>query len=234
MTMLDHVCILAGGLGTRIRSTFPNVPKPMIPLNGTPFLQIQIDKLIGYGFSRFTLCVGFKAEQIVAHFGKKWKGCEVSYSIEQNLRGTAGALKYAQARIESSTLVVNGDTYLDIDYRAFASFHDPSLAVASIALAKVEDISNYGEVVCNGQDRIVSFNEKSLDRRSGWVNGGAYIVEPRMLNDIDNDVPVSIEKELFPNLISTGKALFGYKSDARFIDLGTTEGYSIASEWLAR
>ena len=114
-----RVLILAGGLGTRARVEFPDLPKPLIPVCGKPFLERQIQLLTAQGFSQFTLCLGYRASQIMEYFGTgaTW-GVSLAYSVEPTPLGTAGALKHAAADFHETTLVLNGDTYLDVDYHA--------------------------------------------------------------------------------------------------------------------
>ena len=111
--------ILAGGLGTRLRSVVADQPKPMAPTAGKPFLQYLVEWLRDQGFDDLVLCVGHRADQVRAHFGdgRRW-GVQVAYAVERTPLGTAGALKNAGEHVTGTTLVLNGDSYLEVDLRA--------------------------------------------------------------------------------------------------------------------
>jgi len=118
------VFILAGGLGTRIHPLFSDYPKAMIPFRGKPFLEVQMKILADQGFTSFVLCVGYKADQIITHFGdgKAW-GWKVAYSHEPMALGTGGALRYAERYMKATSIILNGDTYLPMDYQALVRTH---------------------------------------------------------------------------------------------------------------
>lgn len=221
------VFILAGGLGTRIRGLFPDRPKSMIPFNGKPFLEHQIALLARQGFRRFVLCVGYQAGPIRAHFedGRRF-GVEISYSQEATPLGTGGALRYAAAHFDGPGLVLNGDTYLAMDYRAMAAFHAAHAgAVGTIAVSEVADTARYGQVVLDDARHITAFREKAVAHGRGMVNAGAYIFEPRILDYIPKSGKVSLENETFPSLLAAGEAIYGYPIRESFVDIGTPEGY---------
>ncbi len=224
-----RVIILAGGLGTRIRAEFPDVPKPLIPVCGKPFLERQIQLLAAQGFDQFTLCVGYRASQIMEYFGTgtAW-GVSLIYSAEPFPLGTAGALKHAAADFHESTLVLNGDTYLDVDYRAIIADHNrrPPEVTGTLALTEVPDSGRFGEVVITDDGRIAAFNEKVNDRgRPGLINAGAYVLEPRLLDLIPGGQPVSLEREVFPALAAAGQ-LGGTIVTGPFMDIGTPAGHA--------
>lgn len=221
------VLILAGGLGTRIRALFPDRPKSMIPFNGKPFLEHQIAFLAGQGFRRFVLCVGYKAEPIEAHFGDGRRfGVEIVYSREMTPLGTGGALRYAAAHIDGPVLVLNGDTYLAMDYRALVTFHAAHTdTVGAIAVCEVADTARYGQVVLDDARRITAFREKTVARGRGLVNAGAYVFGPGILDYIPAGEKVSLEQAVFPALLKAGESLYGYPIREQFVDIGTPEGY---------
>ncbi len=231
-----RVVILAGGMGTRIRAEFPDVPKPLIPVCGTPFLERQIKLLSAQGFDRFTFCVGYRAPQIIEYFGTgaAWK-VNISYSTELSPLGTAGALKLAASLFSEALLVLNGDTYLDIDYREFIASRDrqASNIVGTVALVKVPNCARFGAVRMIDDGRIVAFDEKAAQQDGpGLINAGVYVLEPQLLDFIPGERPSSLEREVFPVLAAAGR-LGGVIVEGTFVDIGTPAGYAELVELLA-
>ena len=231
-----RVLILAGGLGTRMRAEFPDLPKPLIPVCGRPFLERQIQLLAAHGFKHYTLCVGYRALQIMEYFGTgaTW-GVSLAYSVEPTPLGTAGALKHAAADFHETTLVLNGDTYLDVDYHALiAAQTRPAAGVAgTLALMAVPNCAGYGEVTVADDGRIVTFDEKVSGReKRGLVNAGAYVLGPQVLDLIPDGRASSLEREIFPALAAAGR-LQGEIVAGSFVDMGTPAGYAELVELLA-
>jgi NDP-sugar pyrophosphorylase family protein len=223
--------ILAGGLGTRLRSVVNDKPKPMAAISDKPFLEYQIELLKRDGIGDIVFCVGYLSEQIQNHFGNgdKW-GIKINYSIEEELLGTSGALKLAQRFIRGPFLVLNGDSYLDIDLPKFAKFYQEKKAkcggLGAMALIEIDDARNYGSVTINAEFEILSFNEKSESAEaSKLINAGIYILEPEILDFIPAAKKVSLEKETFPTLLNLGHRLFGYRTEGYFVDIGTPARY---------
>jgi NDP-sugar pyrophosphorylase family protein len=224
-----QVFILAGGPGTRIRAEFPDLPKPLIPICGKPFLERQISLLAEQGFSQFTLCVGYRASQIMEYFGAgtAW-GVSLTYSVEPTPLGTAGALKHAASAFHETTLVLNGDTYLDVDYRAVIDYHNRQTpeVVGTLALVEVPDSARFGEVRVADDSRIAAFDEKVTGRDGpGLINAGAYVLEPRVLDLIPSGRASSLERDIFPALAAVGQ-LGGTIVTGSFVDIGTPAGYA--------
>jgi len=222
---------LAGGLGTRIRPLFPNRPKALIPVRGKPFLEHQLQFLATQGFHNFIFCLGYLAEQIMDHFGDgtKW-GIRIEYSVEESPLGTAGALRFAASFFQETSLILNGDTYLNADFRALIAYHREQAkrkgAIGTLALVKVEDTSRYGRVVMDEDGRVIELQEKALFlHKAGFINAGVYVFEPYLLNYIPSGLPVSLEKETFPALLAAGEKLYGFPVKGTFVDIGTPEGY---------
>ena len=231
-----RVLILAGGLGTRMRAEFPDLPKPLIPVCGKPFLERQIQLLAVQGFKEYTLCVGYRASQIMEYFGTgtPW-GVHIAYSVEQTPLGTAGALKRAAADFHETTLVLNGDTYLDVDYHALIAFQTRHAAggVGTLALIEVPNRAGYGGVMVADDGRIVAFDEKVSGREGpGLVNAGAYVLGPQLLDLIPDGRASSLEREIFPALAAAGR-LQGEIVAGSFVDMGTPAGYAELVELLA-
>ncbi len=226
--------ILAGGLGTRLRSVVSDRPKPMANIGGKPFLEHQIEFLKGYRIVNLVLCVGYLHEHIQARFkdGASWD-VSIDYSIEDRLLGTAGALKHAQKYLAGTGtfLVLNGDSYFEVDLHRLIQFHERKKAgdrrcLGSIALAGVPDVRSYGSIQTDRQGRILSFEEKpEASNGSIQINAGIYVLEPEILNLIPDSINVSLERETFPSVLDGGHHLFGYPAQGFFADIGTPDGY---------
>lgn len=221
------VFILAGGFGTRIRALFPDVPKCLIPIRGKPFIEWQIEHLRERGFRDFIICVGYRADQVMAACGDgdAW-GVSVQYSVEETPMGTGGALLIAKRYLTDTALVLNGDTYLEIDYGAFVRAHEEVVQkepiVASIALVSKPAHEGSGRVMLDEHGRTTSFLEKRSDQGEGYVNAGAYVCEPSILDSIEGG-PYSLESDVFPRLAISG-TLHGVPVTGTFTDIGTPEG----------
>ena len=178
--MLDlPVIVLCGGLGTRLRAVVNDRPKALAPVGNMSFLAVQLDLLRDRGARHFVLCVGHMAEQIEAVFGNGHAlGVRIDYVHDgAKLLGTAGALKCAENFFAPSAIVVNGDTYIDVDLARLARTHSSASAIATLTLARVPDATHYGRIAFDG-DRVTSFREKVVgESRSAWVNAGVYVIE---------------------------------------------------------
>jgi mannose-1-phosphate guanylyltransferase len=232
--MNHHVFILAGGLGTRIRSLYPDLPKPLIPIHGKPFLEYQIVQLRDQGFQDFVLCVSYRADQIAAHFQDGAAlGVRIRYSHEPEPLGTAGALRYATAYWAETCLVMNGDTFIEADFRALMAAHQAQPdASASVGLVAMPDTSRYGQVVIDQHQHITAFCEKDQSASAGWINAGVYVLESRVRDFIPAGRAVSIEREVFPALVEN-RQLFGFPLNGAFVDMGTPEGLAEMERLLA-
>jgi D-glycero-alpha-D-manno-heptose 1-phosphate guanylyltransferase len=167
--------ILAGGLGTRLRSRLNGLPKPMAPIVGRPFLEILLDQLIKSGCERIILSVGHLHHVIINQFRQSYHGVPIEYIIEETPLGTGGAIRFAmQKAVEHSVLVLNGDTYLDADFSAMLSLHIAAGSPITMAVTNVNDMARYGGIVIEGQ-QVVRFVEKG-QVGSGWINAGVYAI----------------------------------------------------------
>jgi NDP-sugar pyrophosphorylase family protein len=223
--------ILAGGQGKRLKSIVDDRPKPMAEVASKPFLEYQIDYLKSHGISEVIFCVGYRHEQIVEYFksGESWE-IKIEYSFEDRPLGTAGALKNAERFLNTSFLVLNGDSYFELNLNGLIKFHDTMSSnkgyVGTIALTYVQDKSRYGAVITDKNSRIIKFEEKSKDTStSAQINAGIYICKPEILSHIPAGQQVSIERETFPFILDKGLHLYAYTSDNYFVDIGTPEGY---------
>jgi len=226
------VVILCGGLGTRLRAVVPDRPKPMAAIDGVPFLSLLVEHVASFGFRRFVLCVGHKAEVIASHFHADSGDLSVVLSREESPLGTGGALWNARERIQGSTFVaMNGDSFCPVDYPAFLTFHAARSATATIAVTPVENAAEYGTVNVSEHNHVLSFAEKSGRNQEGLVNAGVYAFETKVLDEVDRPMPFSVERDIFPHLAEEG-TLSAWKSDGPLLDIGTAERYHHAQSRL--
>lgn len=234
------VIILAGGLGTRLRPVLADRPKGLAPVGSQPFLEIQIELLRDQGARRFVLCLGHFADQIRDHFGdgSRWH-VQLDYSVEgAQLLGTGGALKLAERFFTPRGLVLNGDTFLALDYARLLHHHQEERALhkvlATLALARAPDHSRYGNCILDASGRhLVGFAEKAEggNGTAGWLNAGAYVVERELLRGLPAGKPCSLEREVFPEILRSGRTLAALTSDEWFFDIGTPEGLRAFTEY---
>jgi D-glycero-alpha-D-manno-heptose 1-phosphate guanylyltransferase len=222
--------VLAGGFGTRLRQVVPDLPKPMAPIAGRPFLEILLSALARKGFTRVVFSLGFMSEKIIEHFGNSYKGMDLVYEVELLPLGTGGAIRAALARCMSDHVYIfNGDTYLDLEVdaleRLWQSKHNPVIVVREVA-----DTARFGKVeMRDGQ--VVAFREKGMSG-PGLINAGCYILPQNLLDDFPSNKPFSIESEFF--IESLQRIRFdGFITHGRFIDIGVPDDYALAQTVLA-
>jgi D-glycero-alpha-D-manno-heptose 1-phosphate guanylyltransferase len=222
--------ILAGGLGTRLRDALPGVPKVLAPVAGRPFVTHLLDRLAGAGFREVVLLTGHGHDEVRGELGEAYGRLRLTYSREREPLGTGGAVRAALPLIRSSSLLLNGDSYLDLDPAALPRFHASHGMPVSVALTRVEDASRYGNVRLGKHDQVVRFEEKTSGGEAGWVNAGVYLFERAVIEAIPADRPVSLEREVLPAWVSRGQ-VFGLRAAGRFIDIGTPESFARAGEF---
>jgi NDP-sugar pyrophosphorylase family protein len=224
--------ILAGGLGTRLRSVVSDRPKILAEIAGRPFLAYLLDRVIAAGVRHAVLCTGYRADQVRATFGEQYGPLVVDYSVESRPLGTGGALRAALPRMHSETvLVFNGDSWCDADLAAFEVDHRRVQATGSLLLTEVDDTSRYGRVDTDDANRITHFAEKSATTSAGWINAGIYLLQRHLLLEIPEKEMVSLEREVFPAWI--GRGLYGWRRGGRFLDIGTPESLQQAAGFFA-
>lgn len=217
--------ILAGGLGTRLRPVLGTLPKALAPVAGQPFLTYQLRWLKRNGVRRIVLCTGYQHELVENRLGDGSDlGLSLRYSVEAHPMGTAGALRQAQGEVRGTFLVLNGDTYLDIDLGALLVQHSNSALVATLALMRVDKAERYGAVTLDAQGKISHFGEKQ-QTGPGLVNAGLYVCEPTVLDYFPQQDPLSLEVDVFPTLATHG-LLGGHVVDGYTCDIGTPESYA--------
>jgi D-glycero-alpha-D-manno-heptose 1-phosphate guanylyltransferase len=225
--------MLVGGLGTRLRSVVSSTPKVLASIGHESFLELLVREVSSQGIRQLVMCTGYLAEQIESRFGdgSRWN-VSIEYSKEETLLGTAGAVKLARRYVENCPefLVLNGDSFLEINYEDLIGFHrrQPQ-AAATIAVTPVQDASRYGTVKINSDRRVNGFVEKTGGNSPGLINGGVYVFTPTVWKFFPEGLG-SLEKDVFPRLIDQG--VYAYEQHGMFIDIGTPLDYSRAQELL--
>jgi D-glycero-alpha-D-manno-heptose 1-phosphate guanylyltransferase len=224
--------ILAGGLGTRLRTVVDDRPKVMALVAGRPFIIHLLEQLSDGGISQVVLCTGYLSDLVRKELGDTYNGMELIYSVEESPLGTGGALRHASGLLAGDTvLVLNGDSYCHCSVGAFTAGWLASRALAGMALARVEDVSRYGAVLTNEFSRVETFVEKGCQAGPGWINAGLYLLPADLIRRIEPDRPVSLEQEIIPQLVDG--SLFGYHCPGPFIDIGVPEEYERAQQFFS-
>jgi NDP-sugar pyrophosphorylase family protein len=224
--------ILAGGLGTRLRSVLPDLPKLLAPVNGRPFVRYLLDRLARSGVPEVVICTGHRAEQIRAELDRCPTPIAVKFSHETQPLGTGGAVRQALRFTDAdSFLVLNGDSATDCELQPFIAWHRQHGMPGSLLLTHVDDTSRFGTVVTDEKGAIQAFREKEGRPVPGWINAGVYVLSRRLLEPLAEGQANSLEKDLFPQWLKQG--LGGYSVRARFLDIGTPESLAQAAAFLA-
>lgn len=230
--MVREALVLAGGFGTRLSGVISSIPKPMAPVNGRPFLEYLLDYLSYNGINHVILSTGHLSDVIAGHFGNSYKEMKLSYSVETKPLGTGGALFAALDHISTDQiLVLNGDTLFKADIGQLSDTHRLKDADISIALRYADDVGRFGAIVTDPDDRVTVFSEKSGESKGGWINGGLYLIQKKILESIRMPEVFSLERDLFAALADSLR-IYTIKSDGYFIDIGTAEDYQRAASEL--
>lgn len=227
--MLETAIILAGGYGTRLQTVVKELPKPMAPVNGLPFLNYHLVYLKHFGIKHVVLSVGYLAEKISSYYQSEFKGLKLTYVTESEPMGTGGGIRLAMENIPDQTvLVLNGDSFFEIDLHAYYDLHVKSASQTSLALRALEDCARYGSIETNKQHRIISFKEKTGVTAPGKINGGVYLInKAEYLENTPAKKNFSIEKEYFETQLNTLR-INGFEFNGYFIDIGIPEDYQKA------
>ncbi len=223
--------ILVGGKATRLLPLTCNIPKAMVPVLNTPFLEHVIRHLSRHQIKEIILAQGRLPQPIEGYFGDGSQfGVKLSYVVEDTPRGTAGAVKNAERYLDETFLALNGDVFTDLDITAMIDLHRQRKSKATIALTPVDDPTSYGLIETNAEGRVTRFLEKPsleevLQRRTNMINAGTYILEPGVLAQIPPGTAVRFEHEVFPQLLARGEPVYAYSSPAYWLDIGTPEKY---------
>jgi NDP-sugar pyrophosphorylase family protein len=233
-----QLCILAGGLATRLKSAVSDRPKILAEVADRTFLDYLLDRLENQGFHRFLFLLGHMHEMVEQYLEKtilpEKPHFEVAVSVEPEQRGTAGALKYAAEKVDPEFFMINGDVYFEFDAAGMIDLHREHEADATLAVCRVEETSRYGLIDLSPDNRIQAFREKEKSGGAGWINGGAYLLKKEVLDMMPSDRAVSIEREVFPPMIASGRKLLAAKQEGYFIDIGTPESYREFREKVAK
>jgi D-glycero-alpha-D-manno-heptose 1-phosphate guanylyltransferase len=226
--------LLVGGLGTRLRSVVPSTPKPLALVGDRPFLELLVRQLSYQGIRHLVLCTGYLADEIEKQLGDGHAlDVRIDYSKEPHTLGTAGAVKFAAPLLTdvSDFLVMNGDSFMEMDFQELIHFHRKSSGLASMAVVRMKNQMRYGTVEVTTGNRVSGFREKHEGILTEMVNAGVYVFNRRIFEHIPEG-PASLERDVFPRLIDHG--VYALEKNGLFIDIGTPEDYARAQELAER
>jgi len=229
--MFPDVVILAGGLGKRLQTVTGGVQKVLAKIGDQPFLEILIDYIATQGGRRFILCTGHGSDEVQAHFKNKYQDREIVFSKEESPLGTGGAIKQGASLVKTDKfLAMNGDCFCVINYNDLIAAHKKDKANATIAIANLPDVRDYGSITVNEKSQITAFKEKTTQVHAGLINTGTYCFDRNVFSLVKTSSKFSIEHDFFPYLI--GQGFYAFEVENKFIDIGTPERYSWAQEHL--
>lgn len=226
--------ILAGGLGTRLRSEVPNLPKPMAPISGRPFLEHQMDFWIRQGITDFILSVGYKKEVIIEHFGYSYNGATVRYAPEDTPLGTGGGLLLALGLVndkQQPVLILNGDTYFEVDLETLKANHIQARSHWSFSLFRANEVGRYMGMDIDNTNRITSL-QSGCENIGRLANGGVYLVSPDIADSLTYEPgdKLSLEDDLLSELFKNNVPIHGFEFKGHFIDIGIPFDYQRAAK----
>jgi D-glycero-alpha-D-manno-heptose 1-phosphate guanylyltransferase len=222
------VLLLVGGLGTRLRPVVASTPKSLARVGNLSFLELLLRQLGHQQLRRLVMCTGYLGEQIEDAFGDGSQfGLNISYSKEDSPMGTAGAILLARRHVEQTSefLVMNGDSFVEVDFRRLVDFHRGHGGIASMVVRHVENTARFGTVHAGSDGRVDRFLEKTACTGPGWVNAGVYVFHTAIFSHIQK-CPSSLEHDVFPRLLS--RDVFAFQANGLFIDIGTPQDYACA------
>jgi len=222
--------LLVGGRGERLRSVLPSTPKPLASLGRRSFLELLVRQLRNQGIRRLLMCTGYLARQIELEFGNGHEfDVTIEYSREPNPLGTAGAVKLAQPHLQDAQdfLVLNGDSFLEADFRQLIEFHRGNGGLISMAVVSVQNAERFGTVEVDARSRVIGFREKASSKAPGLVNAGIYVFGHEIFTHLPQG-PASLERDVFPRVLDRG--VYAFEQQGIFIDIGTPEDYARAQE----
>ena len=227
---MTEAVILAGGLGSRLKSVVSDVPKPMALVAGKPFLEHQMHYWADQGVNHFILSVGYKWEIIRDYFGDTFKSIPVSYAVEKELAGTGGGLLNASTKLAQNApfLILNGDTYCNVNLEAIRRHHEQYKPGITMVVKAVEAADRYGLVEVDDQQRLLKFcSREESGLKGGLINTGIYLSNPDIPGQcrLKAKGKTSLEADIFPVLVET-RRISAYCTDADFIDIGIPGDYA--------
>ena len=238
MKNIDVAVIMAGGKGSRLRSiTNDEIPKPMVPVNGKPLLEYQVDKLKAYGIKKIVMIVGHLGEKIVDHFkdGKDF-GVEIDYIFEKEPLGTAGAFYYLKDKIDAKDfMLVFGDVFFDMDFDRMEDFHFKNSALTTLLAHPNGHPYDSDLIQTDDTGRVIGFDSKH-NVRDYWydnmVNAGIYIINKRLLDLVKEPVKTDFEKDILANQVKLGANIYAYHTPEYVKDVGTVDRINATVEEL--
>ncbi len=228
---MTEAIILAGGFGTRLQTVVNDVPKPMAPVAGKPFLDYIFLYLKHYGITHVVLSTGYLAHKVSDRYKQEFDGIRVSYAVEETPLGTGGGIRLAMEQCHTEEiLVLNGDSFFDVDLNTYTAQYISCGSGAALALRKVGNAARYGTISLGPGQRISAFKEKDSIEKPGLINGGVYLLNRSIfLENTTAAKAFSIEKDFFETRNSE-IMLCGFEHDGYFIDIGIPEDYQQAQE----
>lgn len=227
-----NALILAGGFGTRLKSMVPDLPKPMAPVAGRPFLEYILDRLSGCDLERIILSVGYRHESIRSHFGDDYRGHQIEYVIEDTPLGTGGAIRKAiDLKGAGDYLILNGDTYLDLDFSDLIDWYASNGFRLAMVLKQVDDVARYGAVTVENEI-VTGFSEKHISG-PGLINAGVYLMRSSVMQPYRAASTFSFETEFLQANIGKLRP-HAYVTDCFFIDIGVPADYQRAQTSFAQ
>jgi mannose-1-phosphate guanylyltransferase len=219
--------VLVGGEGTRMRPLTETTPKPLLPVMDRPSLAHVLDHLARHGVTEAVLSSPYLERTFHPFIESRHGDPSITWITERQPLGTGGAVTNALGVLhaEEPFFALNGDIVTDLNLTAMLAFHRETGASATIALHHVDDARAFGLIVSDANGRVREFREKPETPMPGEVNAGTYVLDPAALTAWQPGTPVSIEREVFPGIIDSGRRVFGYASDAYWLDLGTPQSY---------
>jgi mannose-1-phosphate guanylyltransferase/phosphomannomutase len=224
--------VMAGGEGSRLRPLTIGRPKPMVPMVSKPVMAHILDLLKRNGFDEIVVTLHFMPEVIQSYFGDGSSlGIKIYYAVEEIPLGTAGSVKNAQEYLDEPFLIISGDAVTDIDLQQVVDFHEEQGAEATLTLYRVPNPLEYGVIITDAEGKITQFLEKPSwgEVISDTVNTGIYVIDPAVLELIEEGVSTDWSKDVFPTLLETGRPLYGYVAGGNWTDVGDIGEYMRAS-----
>ena len=224
---MTEAIILAGGVGSRLKSSVPDVPKPMAVINGKPFLYYLLTYLESQHISRIIISVGYKYETIIDYFGNDFHSIPIIYVVEEKPLGTGGGITLALKECNMEHIfIMNGDSFFPVDFQELKKVHDEKKAEITLALKKIPESDRYGTTILDNNSIIVSFSEKA-ERKEALINGGIYLLDKSKFEQRRFAESFSFEKDYLEKVVDD-KCVAGCIFNNYFVDIGTPESYEKA------
>lgn len=234
MRGLPDAIVLCGGAGLRLRSVTGDAPKVMARIAGRPFLELLLRQIHRHEFSRVIMAVGYQKEMIRSHFGDEDFGLRLAYSEETAPLGTGGALGNAAELLESDiALVMNGDSYTDLDLRRFVAEHRAARADVSLAVVAADGRVDCGSVFADQSGKLAGFAEKQGGVGAPYINAGIYVLSKSLLLEIPPAPQISLERDLLPRWFEARRSMRVFFAEGSCVDIGTPERFWEAQQALA-